>query len=591
MGESQATTETQTSQPPEPPVHDPPPHIPQDAARRNPPSGPRNAGPIYQQAMNQVLPSSSPSSQKRTASARSPSPGGHPPNKARRMDVPVGPRAMLRDGGVHSGSGGRSLADRIGGAAPGHMQHQPHQRNSFSRNDDIQARIDNITSGSQVDPAVLQAAIQGGFMPNSMDMSGMMGANPLMLQEMMMNQMALMAQMANSLGMMNGGGFGPQGFQGMQQQDMGMFGQQGMNGFQQGGPVQQQQQQHHIGGASGRGRGTGKGGRGRNGVSAGGHDHAGHQQQSAEAAKLPFTEPRPSAAVPIVAPTPTLAESQPQLSGPTFAVPERPQSPTLCKFGMKCTNAHCRWAHPSPVATDQTGVVLSNEACEAGKNCIDKDCVKGHISPAAVNPALGELFVPPPLYPFGFQLYHSLSVYLHQAVEHPPKNATPASTSTSSPAPCRYGASCTKQATGCPYQHPSSTKFYHFSQQCRFGAGCTRATCPFQHPEGRVLPGTFHRGLSATGPIVNISTPPTGSMGAPSHNRSVTFNNAGSGAASSRASTEGLSEKVQLEKKMKELEDKKSEAEKKVKEAEKKVKEAEDKAAASGKKPAVALTA
>jgi len=34
-------------------------------------------------------------------------------------------------------------------------------------------------------------------------------------------------------------------------------------------------------------------------------------------------------------------------------------------------------------------MVLSNEVCEQGKECKDKDCIKGHISPAAVNPALG----------------------------------------------------------------------------------------------------------------------------------------------------------------------------------------------------------
>lgn len=69
--------------------------------------------------------------------------------------MPVGPRAM-RDGGAGSGAHGanpRSLADRIGGAAPGNMHHPPHHRNNsnaggFSRNDDIQARIDNITSST-----------------------------------------------------------------------------------------------------------------------------------------------------------------------------------------------------------------------------------------------------------------------------------------------------------------------------------------------------------------------------------------------------------------------------------------------------------
>ena len=87
----------------------------------------------------------------------------------------------------------------------------------------------------------------------------------------------------------------------------------------------------------------------------------------------------------IIAPTPTAptpAQNAPPAQRPGFIPPERPQSPTLCKFSTKCTNALCRWSHPSPVATAESGVVLSTEACEKGKNCADKDCVKSHVSPA-----------------------------------------------------------------------------------------------------------------------------------------------------------------------------------------------------------------
>ena len=101
--------------------------------------------------------------------------------------------------------------------------------------------------------------------------------------------------------------------------------------------------------------------------------------------------PTQSADAPALNPTTTVAPTPtpPQPPRPSFAVPERPQSPTLCKFSLKCTNAQCRWSHPSPVATPESGVVLSNEPCEKGKDCKDKDCIKGHVSPAAVNPALG----------------------------------------------------------------------------------------------------------------------------------------------------------------------------------------------------------
>jgi hypothetical protein len=91
----------------------------------------------------------------------------------------------------------------------------------------------------------------------------------------------------------------------------------------------------------------------------------------------------------VVAPTPVVAGAPPSVSPspasqarPGFVPPERPQSPTLCKFGLKCTNAVCRYSHPSPVATPESGVVLSNDPCEKGINCTDADCVKGHVSPA-----------------------------------------------------------------------------------------------------------------------------------------------------------------------------------------------------------------
>lgn len=453
--------------------------VPSDA-RRNPPSGPRNNAPLYQQAISQVIPNQSPTAQKRTASARSPSPSGQSPNKSRRTDLPSGPRAM-RDTRQSGPPGSRSLLERVGPRTAS---------NGFPRGDNMQ---NNMPGPGDMD---IQTAIAAGFVPpgmNGMDMNALaaaqMGPNPLLLQEMMMNQMAMMAQMATSLGMMNPGQFG--GFP-MQAgaQDVAMYG--GPGGYN--GPP--------IAGGPSRGRGGGRGGysgRGRGGApshlpapeSAPQEEHPPPIPQSIEA-------PAPHPA-PIVIPTPTLPQSAP----PNFAVPERPQSPTLCKFSLKCTNPHCRWSHPSPVATPESGVVLSNEACEQGKECKDKDCVKGHISPAAVNPALAE----------------------HQST-------TPTTASVSAPpygnVYCRYGAGCTRR--GCTFQHPASrAKLGNPRPQtqatlCRFGAGCTRATCPFQHPEGRVLPSTFHRGLSTTTPIVSVTAPQTGSIGAPSPHKTVIFN-------------------------------------------------------------------
>jgi hypothetical protein len=160
------------------------------------------------------------------------------------MDLPSGPRAM-RDARQSGPPGSRSLLERVGPRTAS---------NNFSRPDNIQ---NNIPGPSDMD---LQAAIAAGFVPpgmNGMDMNAMaaaqMGPNPLLLQEMMMNQMAMMAQMASSLGMMNPGQYG--GFP-MQPgtQDVGMYGAPG--GYN--GPP--------IGGGPNRGRGSGKGehsGRGR----------------------------------------------------------------------------------------------------------------------------------------------------------------------------------------------------------------------------------------------------------------------------------------------------------------------------------------
>jgi hypothetical protein len=335
--------------------------------RRNPPTGPRGNAPLYQQAISQALPNQSPTAQKRTASGRSPSPSGQTPNKSRRTDLPSGPRAM-RDARQSGPSGPRSLLERVGPRSAG---------NAFPRPDNIQ---NNIPGPGDMD---MQAALAAGFVPpgmNGMDMNAIaaaqMAPNPLLLQEMMMNQMAMMAQMASSMGMMNPGQFG--GFP-MQPgaQDVGMYG--GPGGFN--GPP--------VGGTPNRGRAGGKGAY--SGLARG--DAASHlfitESLLLEGQPLPAPQlvEAPAPTTPTVAPTPSTPKP-PRLN---FAVPERPQSPTLCKFSLKCTNPHCRWSHPSPVATPESGMVLSNEPCEQGKECKDKDCIKSHISPAAVNPALGML--------------------------------------------------------------------------------------------------------------------------------------------------------------------------------------------------------
>ncbi|KAJ7106057.1 hypothetical protein C8R43DRAFT_1080800 [Mycena crocata] len=519
---SPAQVEPSTSQrAPEPAPQAAAPPVSTDTSRRA-----RNG--VYQQAISQALPSTSPSGQKRSSSARSPSPNHS--NKIRRTDVPTGPRAMLRDGA--SNSNPRSLLDRVGG--PGGPM-----RNNFGGQDDIQSRIDNIVNNPT--PEQQQAMMMNAGFPMGMDMNVMNAgmANPMMLQEMMMNQMALMAQMASTMGIINPatGQFGGPGFGGMSG-DMSMFpGGMDNGGFQ--GPM-------GNGNHNGRGRGSGRGrGMGR-GNGRGGSTSSAPKPAPEASVVSPATT---SQAVPIVAPIPTPAAAIPTpaatggLTG--FILPERPQSPTLCKFGLKCTNAHCRYSHASPVATPESGVVLSNEACDKGKDCKDKDCIKAHVSPAVLNP---QAAAQPPPAPAHHHSHHPPPAHHHQA---------PAAG-----VPCRYGTACTRP--NCTFTHPPGHPSHvpspnpHFAQQCHFGAGCTRANCHFQHPEGRVLPTTFHRGLSTSAPLVNVPTPETGSMGAASHHRSVTFNqNSGNGNV-----------KEKLEKQMKEIEEKKSQAEKAVKAAE-----------------------
>ncbi|TXT07186.1 hypothetical protein VHUM_03356 [Vanrija humicola] len=79
------------------------------------------------------------------------------------------------------------------------------------------------------------------------------------------------------------------------------------------------------------------------------------------------------------------AARPPPRGGALGAIPTKPTSTALCKFGVGCSNARCIYSHPSPVADEKTGMVLSEEACEAGKDCKDAECIKSHVSPAAAN--------------------------------------------------------------------------------------------------------------------------------------------------------------------------------------------------------------
>ena len=442
--------------------------------------------------INQALPS---------GTKRSASPSSHGPNKSRRTDVPSGPRAMLRDGrDGHGGNTGRSLLERVGPRGPGFPQEQQ------------QLQIP------------MPPVFQNGMVPG-VDMNAAMAAqmaNPLILQEMMMNQMALMAQMAGAMGMAPPGAFmpGQPGFQ-----DMGMPN--GMNnGFL---PPHQQRPQQNVGRR--------------------GPNNRGHKPPREEQATPQF-HPPPSSSPPVVAPQPVQATPTPTPTqqGSSYVPPERPLSPTLCKYNLKCTNPSCRYSHPSPVATQESGIVLSNDPCEQGKDCKDKDCVKAHVSPAVLNPK-GKRII------FVCLGSKHLIVYCLALEQNRPAPPPVAHHQPSPPAQvhCRFGATCTK--VGCSFLHP------HPSALCRYGTGCTRANCHFQHPEGRVLPNSFHRGVLSTDPTVVVKPPQTGTLHGPASSQNKTL-------------TLSKEQKMEaLEKKMKELETQTTELKKKTEQAEAKKKE------------------
>lgn len=250
----------------------------------------------------------------------------------------------------------RSLLDRV-------EPREPRRHGGF---DHVQAQIDSVTRGGHHGGGGRMMGRGGGMGMNGhhhqqqqqqqqqMMMNQMMGGvNPMMFQEIMANQMALMSQMAAGMGMIQGGppmmapggpgGPGGPGF-----------------GFPNG----------HGQGPNTNGRGRGRGGRGGH---MGDRQQGGPQQGPSQLQQSPH---QPQQTQPVVSPQPR----PPQPAVP-LNVPTRPQSPTLCKFGIKCTNAGCRYSHPSA----EGGLVLSSEYCEKGLECKDADCTKGHPSPAAVN--------------------------------------------------------------------------------------------------------------------------------------------------------------------------------------------------------------
>ncbi|GAA5980016.1 hypothetical protein JCM10908_001500 [Rhodotorula pacifica] len=192
-------------------------------------------------------------------------------------------------------------------------------------------------------------------------------------------------------------------------------------------------------------------------------------------------------------------------TGPPVVLPSKPTQDSICKHGVDCTRPQCPYSHPSPVATKESGLVLSSEACEKQLKCEDPDCPKAHVSKA--------------------QLTHPPSaVSAGTTVQVPPRPSPAAaaavgsSTATESAGPlagagekpCKFGAACTRP--NCVFVHPWDVRGDPSAQvNCRYGAACTRADCHFKHPAHRPAPynrskfsATFNK--NAAGPASSPST-------------------------------------------------------------------------------------
>ncbi|KIO29085.1 hypothetical protein M407DRAFT_242772 [Tulasnella calospora MUT 4182] len=429
--------------PEEPPSNSYEPSTTNGGPSRQPGRGPSRA--LYQQAISslpaQNAQGGSPGGQKRQ---RTPSPSSAAPSKRGRPDLPDRPRAM-RDDGPNNGAPsvhrpGR-LLDRVGPRQnqPGgpHDRNPHHPQQPMNNMVPQQPMMPPMPPGfppGGMDPATLAMMQQQGFNPAMMGFSPEIGAAMMAIQQF--------GQLAMQMGMVPGG--------------MGMGG--GMQGppqaFNNNGPQNGSFQSNDRG----RKNGPGFGG-------AGKPKSAAEANSSQPGPQGRGQQPSTSSGPAIVAPTPVSAPPAQTIPN----IPTRPLSPTLCKFVTNCTNPTCRYSHPSPVATIESGVVLSTEACEKGLDCVDKDCTKAHVSKAAKNPPK---VVPAP-------------------------SAPAPSTSSANQIPCKFDPHCTR--AGCPYYHASKQKAKHpgsSTTMCRFGTACTRADCSFAHPPGRVLPSQFAKGLN-----------------------------------------------------------------------------------------------
>lgn len=173
---------------------------------------------------------------------------------------------------------------------------------------------------------------------------------------------------------------------------------------------------------------------------------------------------------------------QPKVATPV-ALPSKPLEEDICKHGVDCSKPACPYSHPSPVATKESGLVLSSEACEKQLTCEDavrpfspslgspstnpfsQDCPKSHVSAAQKNPALvaaAASSAPPP-----------------RAVARPPPTVDPSAIPGAGEKPCKFAGSCTR--AGCVFLHPWDVRGDASATggvPCHWADKCTRGAFP-----------------------------------------------------------------------------------------------------------------
>lgn len=228
--------------------------------------------------------------------------------------------------------------------------------------------------------------------------------------------------------------------------------------------------------------GPGAGGRGGKGGFGGAHQQ--HQQQRNGP---PAPAPAPPAPKSVVLPT-------------------KPEQEQICKHATECTKPPCPFSHPSPVATKESGLVLSSEACEKQLDCEDPVSPRNRrgelasvlrwltsfiffLSPDPLaHSSSPSRFARSPALPFSPSRF-ARSPALPTPQDCPKSHVSPAqkkaptgsSTKHLSTGSTLYTAPPSSSARAAPVADPSVIPGAG-EKPCKFAGSCTRKGCVFLHP-------------------------------------------------------------------------------------------------------------